>query len=157
MPRKRVFLFPCLKILLGHSSRWTSCNNHEPSCGVLSSWEGRDIHTVTSLLFHPLRFHQSAWVLLWRVLDIYGPKCYLMHLTYRCRFLSCSVRMGGGGGNKRVGCFWAQMALATLVAISGPKKGKISGPTASNTPRYGLLPHPNPYAPPHINNRYINS
>ncbi len=30
--RKRVFLFQCLKILLGHSSRWTLCNHHEQSC-----------------------------------------------------------------------------------------------------------------------------
>jgi hypothetical protein len=31
--------------------------------------------------------------------------------------------------------------------------------THSNAPRYGfgLLPHPNPYVLPHINNRYINS
>jgi hypothetical protein len=47
------------------------------------------------------------------------------------------------------------MVLATLVAISGPKKVPISRPTPSNAPRYGLLPHPNPYVPPHINNRYI--
>jgi hypothetical protein len=33
----------------------------------------------------------------------------------------------------------------------------ISGPTPSNAPRYGFLPHPNPYVPPHINNRYIKS
>ncbi len=30
--RKRVFLFPCLKILLGHSNRWTQCDHQEPSC-----------------------------------------------------------------------------------------------------------------------------
>jgi hypothetical protein len=47
------------------------------------------------------------------------------------------------------------MALATLGAISGPKKVSISGPTPSNAPRYGLLLHPpNPYVLPHINNRY---
>ncbi len=45
----------------------------------------------------------------------------------------------------------------SLVHISGPKKVSISGSTPSNAPRYVLLPHPNPYAPPHINNRYINS
>ncbi len=28
---------------------------------------------------------------------IYGPECYIIHLTDRCRFLNCSVRMGGGG------------------------------------------------------------
>jgi hypothetical protein len=44
----------------------------------------------------------------------------------------------------------AQMALAKLVPISGPKKVLISGPTPSNAPCYGLLPHPNPYVPPHI-------
>jgi hypothetical protein len=27
---------------------------------------------------------------------------------------------------------------------------------SSNAPRYGLLPHPNPYVPPHKNNRCIN-
>jgi hypothetical protein len=31
---KRVFLFPCLKILLRHSNRWTICTRHEPNCGV---------------------------------------------------------------------------------------------------------------------------
>jgi hypothetical protein len=82
--------------------------------------------------------------------------------------------MGGGldvwiwmGGNPFLGAlegvdpeiftFLGQMALATLVAISGPKKVSISGPTPSNAPRYGLLPQPNPYVPPHINNRYNNS
>jgi hypothetical protein len=47
------------------------------------------------------------------------------------------------------------MALTTLVPISGPKKVSISGPTPSNASRYGLLPNPNPYVLPHINNRYI--
>ncbi len=32
--RERVFLFPWLKTLLGHSNRWNQCNHHEPSCGV---------------------------------------------------------------------------------------------------------------------------
>jgi hypothetical protein len=36
------------------------------------------------------------------------------------------------GVGPEISTFWAQMALATLVA------------------------HPNPYIPPHINNRYIN-
>jgi hypothetical protein len=31
-----------------------------------------------------------------------GQECYLTHLTDRCRFLNCSVRMGGGE-NKRGG------------------------------------------------------
>jgi hypothetical protein len=48
------FLFPCLKILLGHSNRWTLRNRHEPSCGVCSSWEGRDILAVSSLPFPSL-------------------------------------------------------------------------------------------------------
>ncbi len=39
----------------------------------------------------------------------------------------------------------------------GPKKVSISGPTPSNAPCHGLLHHPNPYVPSHINNRYINS
>jgi hypothetical protein len=42
--------------------------------------------------------------------------------------------------------FWAQIALATLVPITGPTPSKAS--------RYGLLPHQNPYVPPHTNNRY---
>ncbi len=41
------------------------------------------------------------------------------------------------------------MALASLVAISGPKKVSISGPTPSNGPHNGSSPR-------HINNRYIN-
>jgi hypothetical protein len=36
--------------------------------------------------------------------------------------------------------FGAQMALAALVAISGPKKVSISGPTPSNDPHYGFPP-----------------
>jgi hypothetical protein len=27
----------------------------------------------------------------------YGPECYLVHLTDRCRFLNCSVRLGCEG------------------------------------------------------------
>ncbi len=46
--------------------------------------------------------------------------------------------------------FWAKIALAALVPISGPKKVSISGPTPSNAPRSGLLPHPNPYVLPHL-------
>ena len=41
-------------------------------------------------------------------------------------------------GNTRL--FWAQMALAALVVISGPKKVSISGPTPSDGPRYGFPP-----------------
>jgi hypothetical protein len=52
--RKRVFLFPCLKILLGHSNRWTLCHPHQPSCGVHSSWEGREILAISALPFSTL-------------------------------------------------------------------------------------------------------
>ncbi len=34
--RERVFLFPCLKILLRHCNRWTQ-RNHDLSCGECSS------------------------------------------------------------------------------------------------------------------------
>ncbi len=46
--------------------------------------------------------------------------------------------------------FWAQMALAALVAILGPKKVSISGPTPYNGPQ-------NHYVPRHENNRYSNN
>ncbi len=39
-----------------HSNRWTQCNHHEPSCGVHSSWEDRDIFAVS-----PLPFHHLSW------------------------------------------------------------------------------------------------
>jgi hypothetical protein len=32
---------------------------------------------------------------------------------------------------------------------------EILGAIPSNVPRYGLLPHPNPYVPPHIHNKYL--
>ena len=48
---KEFFLFPCLKILLGHSNRWTLCNRHEPSWGVRSNWEGREILAISPLPF----------------------------------------------------------------------------------------------------------
>ena len=53
--------------------------------------------------------------------------------------------------------FWAQMALAALVAISGPKKVLISGTTPYNGPRNEYCPPQNHYVPRHKNNRYINS
>ncbi len=34
---KEFFLFPCLKILLGYSNRWTLYNPHQLSCSVRSS------------------------------------------------------------------------------------------------------------------------
>jgi hypothetical protein len=52
--RKRVFLFPCLKFLLGLSNRWTLCHPHQPSCGVCSSWEGREILAISALPFSTL-------------------------------------------------------------------------------------------------------
>ncbi len=57
--RNRICLFPCLKILLGHSNRWTLCNHHEPSCGVCSSWEDRDTLALSPLPFHPLEPNPS--------------------------------------------------------------------------------------------------
>ncbi len=70
----------------------------------------------------------------WRALNknlliefVYGPEAYLMHLTDRCRFLNCSVREG------RSRLFWAQMALAALVAFSGPKKSRFQGPPLQKT------------------------
>ncbi len=47
-------MFPCLKILLGHRNRWTLCNPHEPSCGVRSSGEGREILAISALPFPTL-------------------------------------------------------------------------------------------------------
>ncbi len=53
--------------------------------------------------------------------------------------------------------FWAQMALAALIAISGPKKVSTLGPTPYNGPRNGYCPPQNHYVPRDNNNRYINS
>ncbi len=56
--------------------------------------------------------------------------------------------------------FWAQMALAMFVPISGPKNVSISGPTPSKkTPLvmdYSPIIHTS-CGLPHINNRYISS
>ncbi len=49
--------------------------------------------------------------------------------------------------------FWAQMALAALVAISGPKKVSISGPTPYDGPCNGCSSHQNHSVPRHKNNR----
>jgi hypothetical protein len=57
---KRVFLFPCLKILLGHRNRLTQCNHHEPSCGVSSSCEGRETPPFSPLPLSPLWFSSST-------------------------------------------------------------------------------------------------
>ncbi len=54
----------------------------------------RGIFTSTVPLCNPPFLHctQAIW---WT--ELYGPECYLMLLTDHCRFLNCSVRMGGGG------------------------------------------------------------
>jgi len=53
--------------------------------------------------------------------------------------------------------FRALMALAALVAISGPKKVLNSGPTPYNCPHNGCSSHQTHYVPRHKNNRCINS
>ncbi len=53
--------------------------------------------------------------------------------------------------------FLAQMALASLVAISGPQKVSIFRASPSNGPCNGSCSHQNHYLPRLINNRYINS
>jgi hypothetical protein len=50
-----------------------------------------------------------------------------------------------------------QMALLRSLPFKGPKKSRLSGPTSFKRPSLWISPHPNPYVPPHINNRYINS
>jgi hypothetical protein len=87
-----------------------------------------------------------------------------MYLLFTYMGLDVWIWMGGNpflrgkrGWALKSRLFWARMALGTLGAISGPKEVSISGPTPSDAPRYGLLPHPNPYVPPHVNKRYINS
>ncbi len=47
--RKRVILFPCLKILLGHSNRCTQCDHQEPSCVYGPAERAENL-----LLFSPL-------------------------------------------------------------------------------------------------------
>ncbi len=49
----------------------------------------------------------------------------------------------GRGGPWKSRLFWVQLALALLVAISGPKKVLISGTTPSNCPRNGCSLHQN--------------
>ncbi len=68
-----------------------------------------------------------------------------MHLTDRCRFLNFSVRMGRGGG-----VWTGGIRYEFTTYFWGFGGGAV---------RYGsgFPPHPNPYVPPHINNRYINS
>jgi hypothetical protein len=59
----------------------------------------------------------------------------------------------------RAGLFWAQMALATLFSISGPKKVSIlrSPPPPLKWPLLWICLPQNHFVPHHINNRYINS
>jgi hypothetical protein len=52
---------------------------------------------------------------------------------------------------------WAQMALALLVAISGPKKDSFFRAQPLQWPSKWIRPHQNHYVLRHINNRYINS
>jgi hypothetical protein len=54
-------------------------------------------------------------------------------------------------------CFGPQMALASLVAISGPKKVSIFRAHPFQWPSKWILPHQNHYVPGHINIRYINN
>jgi hypothetical protein len=73
--RERVFLFPCLKLLLGHSNRWTQCYHHEPSCGVRSSKERRLTTFVSLLPLSPL------WVPCHSRTDLIWPDCPFKILT----------------------------------------------------------------------------
>jgi hypothetical protein len=92
------------------------------------------------------------------------PEAYIRYFIWRCIFLNCSAQGLNVWGGEYVSVtlctrplFWAHMALASLVDISGPEKVSISGPTPSNGPRNRSCPHQNHYIPRHINNRYINS
>ncbi len=49
------------------------------------------------------------------------------------------------------------MALASLIAISGPKKSRFSGPTLSNAPSNDAACLKAIKYKPHINNRYIGN
>ncbi len=51
--------------------------------------------------------------------------------------------------------FWAQMALATLIPISGPKKSGFQGPPLQ-TPLVIDYSPIQIHTSAHINNRYIN-
>jgi hypothetical protein len=57
------------------------------------------------------------------------------------------------GSALKSGLSWAQMALAALVVISGPKIVSISGTTPYNGPRNGYCPPKNHYVPRHKNNK----
>ncbi len=51
------------------------------------------------------------------------------------------MEQGGGNlTNMKGRIFWAQMALASLVPLQGPKKSRFSGPTPSNAPRNDVAP-----------------
>ncbi len=47
-----------------------------------------ELQCFTNSPFTEMYMHNDRYI-------IYGPEAYLMHLTDRCRFLNCSVRMGG--------------------------------------------------------------
>jgi hypothetical protein len=53
--------------------------------------------------------------------------------------------------------FWAQLALAFLVAISGPKKVSIFRAHPFQWPSKWICPHQNNYVPRHKQQVYINS
>ncbi len=97
----------------------------------------------------------------------YLPEAWITYFTWSCWFLICSVERAilmvveGGEWVYKVTLrtagptFWVKIAFALLVAISGPKKVLISGPTPSNGTCNGYCPHQNHYVPRHVNNRYI--
>ncbi len=73
----------------------------------------------------------------------YVPESYIMFLSEFCWFFRL---------------FWAQKALATLVASSGPKKVSIIRFLPPEMALVMDIPPSKPlYVPNHINNRYINS
>ncbi len=67
------------------------------------------------------------------------------------------TRAIGMGGPWKSRLFWAQRALASLVAISGPKKISIFRAHSFQCPQNECCPQKNHFVLPHINNRYINS
>jgi hypothetical protein len=75
----------------------------------------------------------------------------------RENFLDLMILMGASPflGPSRL--FWAQMALASLVAISGPIKISIFRAHFFQWPSKWIFPHQNHYVPWRINNRYINN
>ncbi len=107
-----------------------------------------------------IHFHDSYHILLSSLTSV-SILCIgglsITYFSYCFWFLTCSVQRplwaGGGGGAG----FWAQMALASPVAISGPKKVLIFRAHPFQWPSKWMLPHQNHFVPSQINNRYINS